>query len=80
VEGMPENPNLKNFEQDAEAAVMMFHLNAGNYRFVDVDKLDDEDENVRKQATERLIREIQAEIPTKEEKDKLMQRFFKATN
>jgi hypothetical protein len=73
VEGMPENPSVqKNFEQDAEAAVMMFHLNAGNYRFVDVDKLDDENEDVRKRATERLIQEINEEVLSHEDREKLM--------
>ena len=80
VEDVPDNPCLQPFfEKDPEVSAMMFHSNAGNCRFSDVVKLDDENEDVRERATKRLIQEVKEEVLTKEEYEELMSQFFKET-
>ena len=60
------------FEKHPEEAAILYYLNSGYGRFQDLDNLDDKD------VTQRIIKEIHHEVPTNNDRQKLIDDFYKA--
>ena len=80
LEREPDNISFSEFEQNPETAVMLYHMNSGNNKFEALDDLDFEagSETWDPETVQRLIKEIQDEVPTKAEQAEMLKNYFQA--